>query len=431
MGFEHLKGFRDIFPEDAQVRLELFSKMEDVASRFGFAPIEYPSVEPLDLFRIKSGDELVKQTFSFKDKGDREVTLIPEATPSTVRLLTSRKEISRPVRWYSMPKLWRYEEPQSGRLREHVQFNADIFGSDSIYADAEIIGLATKILDGLGLKEEYEIRLNDRNLMNNILGNIGISNTPAALSIIDHYGKVDNDTLLSEMSDQGIDDEQAESVIKLLGNNLNPPDLMDFLSSLIFMDDKTVENVNRLEDTYTLLKKYTDARIVVSLSTVRGLGYYTGIVFEGFDRKGELRAIFGGGRYDNLSKLLSEQSIPAVGFGMGDAVLEILLKRTNRWKTEPKRKKYAVCCSTKKLTDRCIDLALKLRDFGASAISDLNNRSLSAQLKNASSNNCDYAVIIGEGDIKSGKVTLRTLRTGEQSQISMEELVKTVQSNHI
>ena len=106
MGFEHLKGFRDIFPEDAQVRLELFSKMEDVASRFGFAPIEYPSVEPLDLFKIKSGDELVKQTFSFKDKGDREVTLIPEATPSTVRLLTSRKEISRPVRWYSMPKLW-------------------------------------------------------------------------------------------------------------------------------------------------------------------------------------------------------------------------------------------------------------------------------------------------------------------------------------
>ncbi|MCW6168345.1 MAG: histidine--tRNA ligase [Thermoplasmatales archaeon] len=426
MGFEHLKGFRDIFPEDAQVRLELFSKMEDVASRFGFAPIEYPSVEPLDLFRIKSGDELVKQTFSFKDKGGREVTLIPEATPSTVRLLTSRKEISKPVRWYSMPKLWRYEEPQSGRLREHVQFNADIFGSDSIYADAEIIGLAANILDDLGLNEEYEIRLNDRNLMNNILSSLGISNAPATLSIIDHYGKVENDTLLSELSDQGIDDEQAESVIKLLEKNLNPPDLMDFLSSLIFMDDKTVENVNRLEDTYALIKKYTSTRIVVSLSTVRGLGYYTGIVFEGFDKKGELRAIFGGGRYDNLSNLLSEQSIPAVGFGMGDAVLEILMKRTGKWKSEPKRKRYAVCCTTKKLADRCIDLTMELRDSGASAISDLNGRSLSAQLKNASSNNCDYAVIIGEKDIRSGDVTLRTLKTGEQSQISIEKLLKAV-----
>jgi len=424
MGFEHLKGFRDIFPEDAQIRRDLFRKIEDLAILFGFTPIEYPSVEPIELFRIKSGDELLKQTFSFRDRGDREVTLIPEATPSTVRLLVSRKDMPKPVRWYSIPKLWRYEEPQSGRLREHVQFNADIFGSDSEYSDAEIIGLAASILDTLGLGGEYEIRINDRNLMNHIMSILGVTDKQTTLSVIDHFGKVDRETLLSELRDAGNSEDQANVILKLIERALAPSDLMNFLSTLMFLDDETIEDVNRLERTCSILQNYTESRIVVNLSTVRGLGYYTGIVFEGFDRRGELRAIFGGGRYDNLAQLVSGQNVSAVGFGMGDAVLEILLKRTEKWILDRKMKKYAVCCSSRRLSGQCLNLALKLRRNGIIAITDLNGRSLSAQLKNAVSNECDYAIILGENDLEAGKMTLRELKGGEQTQVSIDDLLK-------
>ncbi len=424
MGFEHLKGFRDIFPEDAQIRTDLFRKIEDIAVSFGFSPIEYPSLEPLELFRIKSGDELVKQTFSFKDKGDREVTMIPEATPSTVRLLTSRKDMPKPVRWYSIPRLWRYEEPQSGRLREHVQFNADIFGAESSYADAEIIGLAARILDNLSLNGEYEIRVNDRNLMNHVLRGLGVADRTGTLSVIDHFGKVDNDTLSSELRDIGNDENQIYTIMKLIEKTVKPSALMDLLSSQVFLDDETIEDVNKLEATCSILTRYTRSDVVVNLATVRGLGYYTGIVFEGFDKNGGLRSIFGGGRYDSLAQLVSSQNISAVGFGMGDAVLEILLRRTGKWILDRKLNKYAVCSPSRKLYDQCLEFALKLRNLGIPAITDLNGRSLSAQLKNASANDCDYAIIVGENDLKSGNVTLRELKGGEQKQTSFEDILK-------
>ena len=191
MKIEKIKGFRDHYPEDMEIRNYFFKKITDLTENFGYRRIDFPSLEPLDLYRLKSGTELVNQTFSFVDKGGREVTMIPEATPSTVRLLTARKDLPRPIRWYSFPKVWRYEEPQEGRFREHYQFNADMFGIDSEEADAEIIGLASSILDYLGLSGVYEININDRFLMEYILKDLGIENIQEAFSIIDKYKKLD------------------------------------------------------------------------------------------------------------------------------------------------------------------------------------------------------------------------------------------------
>ncbi len=157
MKIERIKGFRDHYPEDMEIRYSVFTRITNVAENFGYQRIDFPSLEYLEMYKQKSGSELVSQTFSFTDKGGREVTMIPEATPSTVRLLTARKDIPRPVRWYSLPKVWRYEEPQEGRFREHYQFNADMFGLDSAEADSEIIGLAAQILDELGLSGKYQI----------------------------------------------------------------------------------------------------------------------------------------------------------------------------------------------------------------------------------------------------------------------------------
>ena len=165
MTFERLKGFRDLFPEDAEPKFFMLKTADQVAASFGFQRIDMPSLESLELYRLKSGDELVSQTFSFVDKGGREVTMIPEATPSVVRMLTSRKDLPKPVKWYCYPKLWRYEEPQSGRLREHIQFNADIFGPDTPDADAEIIGLAATILDRIGLGGQFSASAKDLNII--------------------------------------------------------------------------------------------------------------------------------------------------------------------------------------------------------------------------------------------------------------------------
>ena len=176
MTLQNLRGFRDIYPEDMLIKRKIFDKMHDTAKSYGFKEIDTPSIEHLDLFKKKSGDEITNQVFSFKDKGDRQVTLIPETTPSIARMFVTKKNMIKPVKWYSISKLWRYEEPQSGRTREFYQFNADIIGSKSIKADFEIISLAVEILNKLGLEGKYTIDISDRIILEGILQKLGIKN---------------------------------------------------------------------------------------------------------------------------------------------------------------------------------------------------------------------------------------------------------------
>ena len=421
MKIEKIKGFRDHYPEDMEIRNYFFKKITGLAENFGYQRIDFPSLEPLDLYRLKSGTELVNQTFSFVDKGGREVTMIPEATPSTVRLLTARKDLPRPIRWYSFPKVWRYEEPQEGRFREHYQFNADMFGIDSEEVDAEIIGLASSILDYLGLSGVYEININDRFLMEYILKDLGIENIQEAFSIIDKYKKLDKAHFSSLLNQIGAGDEIVKKILLLLSEKTDTNGLEKKVKKTVKNYDEIKPRIERLKKTFELINLYTESQINYDFSIVRGLSYYTGIVFEAFDIKGELRAILGGGRYNNLSKLFSEEEIPAVGFAIGDAVIELLLKRQELWVRRDLKESYYICNLSGSDDESIIKIASRIRSLDKIALVDMTHRKISSQMKSASGYN--YAVIIGDKEVEENTVTVKNMETSDQSTMGYDDFL--------
>ncbi len=415
--FQKLKGFRDIYPEAMRARRIVFDRINNVAKSFGFHEIDSPSVERLELFRVKSGDEIVNQTFSFVDKGGREITLIPELTPTVARMLAARKDLVKPVKWFSFPKMWRYEEPQSGRLREFYQFNADIFGVAGIEADAEILALAMEILDSMGLEGKYTMRVSDRLLMEEILNDMDVKDREAAFHLIDKMGKMPEDAFRDELfriAGEG-PGEQLLEILKIKGT----------------VDD-VVSNVASKNRGETLLKlqELMDAygkKITLDLSIVRGLAYYTGIVFEAHDYKGEFRAILGGGRYDNVVQLFGGEKTPAVGFGMGDAVLELIMKREGMW-PEERIEVDAFVAVVKGYRGDAVKIATKLRRMGYAVDISLQDRSLGKQMKYANRINARYVVIVGE-EIKNGEVVLKNMETGEQKVKPVVELLAKLENS--
>ena len=415
MTFERVRGFRDHYPEDMMPRKKIFKVAEESAESLGFKKVDFPSLEYLDLYRLKSGEELVGQTFSFVDKGGREVTMIPEATPSVVRMITARKDLIKPIRWYSLPKIFRYEEPQAGRYREHYQFNADIFGTDSPEADAEIIGLAGMILDGLGLDRRYELRISSRPLLESILDSVGCRNVPAAFGVIDRFRKIGRDEFFSEMSTTGIDTDHTSLLYSMISHTVEPGKIHDVTGGLT--SASVGVEISRLQYIADLVSRMILSTVKIDLSIVRGLAYYTGVVFEAYDVMGKHRAILGGGRYDGLAALMSEQDIPAVGFGMGDAVIELLMKEEGKWVYANEKPLFYVCCTRLESKRYAFSVSSEVRSGGGETIDDLSNRGLSAQLRNAAGEKCDYAVIVGEREEKSKTATFRNLVSGEQKEI--------------
>ncbi len=411
---QKLRGFREFYPEEMVPRVKIFNKMREISRSFNFKEIETPSVEPLEIFKIKSGEEIVRQTFSFIDKGGREITLVPEITPSVSRMVAQRKNFVKPIKWFSIPKLWRYEEPQSGRLREFYQYNADIFGSSNIAADAEVISLAMAILDSLGLKGKYVMRISDRILMENILVKIGVNNVESILRIIDRMGKVDEKTFYHDLVSL-TDDEKAKEILEIIGVKGNFNDIEKRVSSIIVSDPR-IEILAHLQD---FLRAYDYGEFIFDFSIVRGLAYYTGIVFEAHDKKGEFRAILGGGRYDNVVELFGGEKIPAVGFGMGDAVLELLLKREGLWPKYVESVDYFIAIQGEN-REYALKVLTELRKMGYTADIDLTGKGLSSQLRYADKIGAKYILIIGDEEIKTGTLKLKNMQTGEQKIITMD-----------
>jgi len=314
---ERLPGFRDFYPEplphadvwSADARQHIFDGWRRVARRYGFREYDGPPLEPLELFTTKSGEEIVGQLYNFVDKGERAVALRPEMTPTLARMVAAHeRNYKKPVKWFAIPQLFRYERPQKGRLREHFQFNADILGEPDTAADAELIALLIDTLRSFGLTaEDFLIRLSSRNAWQDFYNQRGGD----AAKAYEFYQVIDK-----------LDPNQPEpSRTKLteLGFSL------DEISALIKEGRPTAELEAILKN---LAARGLSDFVKVDYHVIRGLAYYTGVVFEAFDRKGELRAIAGGGRYDNLVKLISGNKVdlPALGFGMGDVVLLELLK---------------------------------------------------------------------------------------------------------
>ncbi|MFM8566925.1 MAG: ATP phosphoribosyltransferase regulatory subunit [Gemmatimonadota bacterium] len=320
-----LPGFRDFYPDELARRAHIFQAWRAVARRYAFVEYDGPPLEPLDLYTRKSGDEIVAQLYNFTDKGGREVALRPEMTPTFARMVGARANaLRKPVRWFSIPQLFRYERAQRGRLREHYQLNVDIVGESSEVADAELLGAAIDIMRELGLTSaDVLARVRDRRLLGGILTTLGVTETqiPAVYAVVDKIARQPREVSAEKLAAAGLTPAQVERVLGLAAGTT-----FDAVRAEFGTSPAAAEHVAR----FGRYLEYLDALgfgdwVDLDLSIVRGLAYYTGIVFELFDAKGELRAICGGGRYDTLLKSLGGVDLPALGFGMGDVVLGELL----------------------------------------------------------------------------------------------------------
>jgi len=422
--FERLRGTRDFLPHEMAARKKVFSSIKKTVEEFGFFETDTPAIELFDLYSIKSGEEIIEELYAFQDKGGRMICLRPELTPSVVRLLVSRaKELSFPVKWYSIPRLWRYERPQSGRLREFYQLNIDIFGSEDPKADTEVISCAIKLLCDLGFdKSDIEVRISDRRLLQEFLLTLGITNFHEVLRAIDKREKISSDDFRLMLYNANLDDCQIKKIEEFLDSKGNFLTTLEALSKQYMGESISIVINSLLKIAQNLTDRGYEGFITFDPSIVRGLDYYTGMVFEVHDRKREFRALFGGGRYDNLAELFGGEHIPAVGFGMGDAVLELMMRRKNIW-PEEKLELDIFIATIGNVDTEVSRLSTVLRNNGFTVDFDIMNRNLSNQIKFASKLGAKFLLIIGERDLKEGIVTIRDLDSGKESKILLNEVI--------
>lgn len=420
--FTKLPGFRDFPPEEFARRAHIQGAWRRVACRYGFEEYDGPPLEPLDLYVEKSGEEIVRQLYNFVDKGDRAVAMRPEMTPSLARILAERSRgMSKPIRWFTMPQLFRYERAQRGRLREHFQWNVDIVGESSVAADAEVVAIAIDGLRELGLTaEDFSARVSDRRLLTALLRGIGVQDEKvgAAFGIIDKIER-----LPAEKAEQLLVDEIGlnKGEIKSLYSLLSASSIEDVDGA--FGDDVgVVEELDRFRRYMEMLEAMGLGDFVeLDLRIVRGLAYYTGIVFELFDRKGELRAICGGGRYDRLLELVGGDSQPAVGFGMGDVVLGELLTERGLVPAYGRVLDYFVVSVTAEEHPEALRLAHELRDRGHSVAYGLKQQGVAKQMKAAAREGASTVLIIGPDEVEKGIVLVRDMISGDQREVPRQE----------
>jgi histidyl-tRNA synthetase len=405
-----LPGFRDFYPEEFAARTYILQTWRDVARRFGFVEYDGPPLESLELYTRKSGDEIVGQLYNFKDKGDRDVALRPEMTPTFARMVGARANaLRKPIRWFSIPQLFRYERQQKGRLKEHFQLNVDIVGETDVTADAELVAVAIECMRAFGLgSEDVRARVSDRRLLIAMLSALGVTDTQTrvAFAVIDKLRDQPSDVSVERLREAGISQEIAGYVIEL--KDLSTPEK---LRSTFAKHPSVLALVDNLERYLAYLDALgvRDA-IDIDLTIVRGLAYYTGIVFELFDARGEFRAICGGGRYDTLLSSLSNVDLPALGFGMGDVVLGELLKTRGQMPATAPGLDYWVAYENPDQLTEAMRTATSLRRSGASVEYALKPAQLGKQLQTASKAGALAAVILRA----DGSVVQKDLATGAE-----------------
>ncbi len=421
--FAKLPGFRDFPPEDFALRAHIQDAWRRVARRYGFQEYDAPPLESLDLYVEKSGEEIVGQLYNFVDKGDRPVALRPEMTPSLARMLGERsRSLSKPIRWFAMPQLFRYERAQRGRLREHFQWNVDIVGEGNVAADAEVLAVAIDGLRELGLTaDDFMARVSDRRLLTALLAAIGVEEAKlgAAFAVIDKIERLPEEKADHLLADQaGLDAGQIGALRDLL----------------------QVAGIEELDEAFGgraavaselgRMRQYIDTLdamglgdfVQLDLRIVRGLAYYTGIVFELFDREGELRAICGGGRYDRLLELVGGDPHPAVGFGMGDVVLGELLADRGLVPPYARSVDYFIVPVTPDERPDALRLAHDLRDRGYSVSYGLKEQAVGKQMKTAAREGARTVLVLGPEELEKGVVVARDMTSGEQQEIPISEI---------
>jgi histidyl-tRNA synthetase len=415
-----LPGFRDFYPADLALREHIFGTWRQVATRYGFEEYDGPPLEPLELYTAKSGEEIVGQLYSFTDKGGREVTLRPEMTPTLARMVAARANgLKKPIRWFSIPQLFRYERQQRGRLREHFQLNCDLIGESGHLADAEIVALAIDSVRAFGLgPQDVRVRLSDRRLLMAFLEGLGVSEAqvPVVYQVLDKIRRTPQDVSVTRLSGAGVPGATIERLLGLVRAR-TWSDLTGLATGL----DRAMKQGEPLRRTLEALGamgfgEYLD----LDLGIVRGLAYYTGTVFELFDARGELRAICGGGRYDNLLQSLGGVDLPALGFGMGDVVLGELLRDRGLAPEAGSSIDVFLAAITQEDLPHVLGLARELRDAGLRVEYALAPQAVGKQLKLADARSARLAVVVGPDDRARGEVMVKDLRGKTQESVKRD-----------
>lgn len=399
---EAYKGVRDFYPEDQAFLNYLFATIRSVVERVGYVEYHASVLEPAELYKAKGSDneEIINdQSYTFTDRGGREVTLRPEMTPTVARMVAARRrELGFPLRLYSIPNVFRYERPQRGRLREHWQLNVDLFGSRSMAADAEILGVAYGIMSAFGAREsDFQIKVGSRQAINAIVEEQGLDETQAKKL----FGLLDRRAKISEVD--------FDAGLKELGVNkslLSPTHVPEDIALMI--ENFRAAGINN---------------IAYDPSIVRGFAYYTGMVFEVFDTHPENnRALFGGGRYDNLTALFDDEALPGVGFGMGDVTIRDFL--SVRGLIPPYTPPTAVYIAVTKpeLALEAQILAGELRRAGINAAIDFGERKLGDQIKTATKHKIPRLLVVGEDELAADAFTVRNLESGAEEKLSRDVL---------
>ncbi len=416
-----LPGFRDFFPTELAARSAIFATWREVARRYGFVEYDGPPLEPLELYTRKSGEEIVGQLYNFVDKGGREVALRPEMTPTLARMAGARaNSLRKPVRWFSIPQLFRYERQQRGRLREHFQLNVDIIGEPSSTADAELLSVAVDIMRAFGLTPaDVVARVSDRRILQGYLAALGVGETalPAVFAVIDKIDRQPRAVSDEKLAAAGLADDARERILSL------PDASLDDLAACL----RGTPTESVVEEFRSYLG-YLDALgiadwVKVDFAIVRGLAYYTGIVFELFDARGELRAICGGGRYDTLLKSLGGADLPALGFGMGDVVLGELLRERSLLPAAASTVELWVAYTEDAGVRDAMRIASRLRSRGRSVEYALGGQKLARQLKAAAAAGAGEVVIVSAAAMDGGEAVVRRLSDGTERRVRLDEWI--------
>ncbi len=404
---ESYKGVRDFYPEDQFYQRYIFEHMERVCELFGYEEYGASVLEPAELYKNKTSDEIInEQTYTFTDRGNREVTLRPEMTPTFARMIAARlRDIPLPARWYTIANVFRYERPQRGRLREHWQLNVDCAGADSVYADAEIIAVAHGILISMGAEErDFEIRVSDRRILDALYDatNIAPSMRAQVTRLLDRRAKID-------------DFEQALAAI--VGDITHATHIIRELAR--------TTSTAYLEDLRAKLSLMGINNMVVDTSITRGFDYYTGMVFELFDTsEANRRAICGGGRYDNLLNLFGGDALPAVGFGMGDVTMRDFLETHNLLPAYTPASEVMVCVVDQDSVGHALQLAQDLRREDATVSVNVSGKKIGDQIRHADKLKIPFVIAIGSKERESGRYTIKNLATGAEITLPADRIAE-------
>lgn len=406
---------RDFYPEDMVLRNRIFDAWRSAATASGFEPYDACVVESLELLKRKAGEEIVNQIYAFQDKSGRDIALRAEMTPTLARMVAARQgSLRMPVKWYTIAQCFRYERMTRGRKREHYQLNLDIIGEESVAGEAEVLYTAIAALRAMGVPDEaYKVRLSNRALLSELLLSLHVEEKfhAGAFIALDKKGKIPREEIEQILREEGLTDEACAAAFNLMDIRT-----LEEAGQIAGADSPAIRRIRELFD---LLECYgIRDQVVFDISVVRGLSYYTGIVFEAFDTKGEFRAIFGGGRYDNLLTAVGGKPASAVGLGFGDVVIGEIIQALQLPDVRPQQEKILVGYMHDEQRAAATRLTARLR--GEGRIADLRLRPQKPKaFFSLASETATAAVFIGPDDVASGKARLKDLAARTERDIPL------------